>query len=144
MDELPLMAKYVQLGAVIVIGLATVVIAFLQAQTAKRKLKLDLFDKRLAIYETATAFIGEITRQGYVSPADPEQFLRDTREARWLFGHEIELYLNNRIYKPAIELQALQADNEQCGTKRTDLKDTIRGQHDILAQKLSRYLTLYD
>ncbi len=83
-------------------------IAYQQWRTAREKLKLDLFDKRFAVYDTARNFIGNIVTQGKVTDEQFFVFLNGTIEAKWLFGNGIANYLKNNLYDPARELQGIQ------------------------------------
>ena len=71
-----------------------------------RQLKLQLFEKRLAVYDAACAFLAHPLQHG--RPHEMSQchdFRRDTRNATFLFGPEIERLLD-RIYRKALEYRA--------------------------------------
>jgi len=64
-------------------------VAWQQLQTNRRKLKLDLFEKRYLIFEKIGEFIGSILTSGKVSPGREMQFLVDTKAVGLLFGDDI-------------------------------------------------------
>lgn len=96
-EHLPLWAEYVRaLGAPLVALIAAMIaggIAYRQWSTARNKLKLDFFDKRIAIYRLAVDVL-EAGRGSDASNTEPIQKLQDSLySTRWLFNKEVELYL---------------------------------------------------
>jgi len=76
-----------------VIAVAVGVIAYLQWRTAREKLALDLFDKRMTVYIAAKAGIDEFTRDGHARNNSIRNIAVVRNEAQFLFGSEIEAYL---------------------------------------------------
>ncbi|WP_422134987.1 hypothetical protein [Endozoicomonas sp. ALD040] len=97
-------------------------IAYWQWKTAQNKLKLDLFDKRLAVYEGVTSFIAHVFQTGKVTDDEVRAYMQATRNAKWLFSEEVASYLNS-IYEKAIDIQAYRAQLEgvPVGDRRTEL-----------------------
>jgi hypothetical protein len=95
--QLPLWVEYVKaLGAPIVALVAALIaggIAYQQWRTARNKLKLDLFEKRLQVYNACVAILGELHMPG---PADPKR-LQELREeaasVTWLFEEKVSRYV---------------------------------------------------
>jgi hypothetical protein len=54
---------------------------------------LQLYDRRLPIYEAAVRLIYHIVTKGTCTQEELNLFVRDTKQARHLFDHEIESYL---------------------------------------------------
>jgi hypothetical protein len=77
-------------------------IAWRQWRTARDRLKLDLFDRRLANYGVLMRFLGSIQMKGHIDDADLFAFLGDTRNAKWLLSREIDAYFDE-IRKKADE-----------------------------------------
>jgi hypothetical protein len=71
------------------------IIAFLQWQTAREKVLLDLFDKRFAVYDEARAVIGRHLTSGIDQP-DIFKFARAASRAQFLFGLEVQTFLEER------------------------------------------------
>jgi hypothetical protein len=97
--QLPVWVEYVKaLGAPIVALMAACIaggIAYQQWKTARNKLKLDLFEKRLQVYNAA-AVVVELINNPYAPDRDHlEEWISKFGSARWLFGREVELYLNS-------------------------------------------------
>ena len=99
-NVLPDWAQWVQaLGPVSVslvtaiVAVAVGVIAYRQWRTAREKLALDLFDKRMTIYIAAKAGIDEFTRDGHARNNSIRNIAVVRNEAQFLFSNEIETYL---------------------------------------------------
>jgi len=54
-------------------------IAFRQSQHARNKLKLDLFDKRMAVFGAVREALGDIARQGALTNEQQLFYLQGTR-----------------------------------------------------------------
>jgi hypothetical protein len=71
-----------------VIAIIAAYVAWQQLKTNRRKLKLDLFDRRYAVFEKIGEFIGSILTSGKVQQGKEIQFLVDTKAAGLLFGED--------------------------------------------------------
>ncbi len=80
-------------------------IAFRQFQIARNKLKLDLFDKRMEVYSAVREALGNIARQGNLTPEQEIQYSQGTRSARWLFGPEVSNYLDKSLWHKITDLE---------------------------------------
>jgi hypothetical protein len=79
--------------AVIAAGMGGL-IAYRQWRTAQDRLKLDLFDRRLAIYGALMRFLNSVQIEGRVDDARLFTFLGDTRNAKWLLSQENDAYFD--------------------------------------------------
>jgi hypothetical protein len=105
---LPDWIVYLQALGPLLIGVAVAIVAFLQWRTAKRKLALDLFDKRFAWYSAVKDHLYVPLNDG----PDPAReaflaFVRLADEAYFLFGPEIQARLNP-IHDLAMALSVIQ------------------------------------
>jgi hypothetical protein len=120
--QLPLWVEYVKaLGAPIVALVAALIaggIAYQQWRTARNKLKLDLFEKRLQVYNACVAILCELHMPG---PADSKR-LYELREevasVAWLFDEKIRQYVQalwtrafSAVTRDKVDFAAL--DNDQ-------------------------------
>jgi hypothetical protein len=103
-------------------------IALQQLKTNRRKLKLDLFEKRYVVFEKIGAFIGSILTTGTVQAGREFQFLADTKAAGLLFGDEISRFVSD-VYGKAVLLHALEA--ELTGSEGESRKSNIQAQREI-------------
>lgn len=84
-------------------------VAYQQARTARAKLKLDLFEKRIAVYDEVTACLGQILSTGTSSGANDQRFLVAMHKAKWLFGSDVLSYLQSEIWPRMCELGSVSA-----------------------------------
>lgn len=87
-----------------IIGSAVAYIAYQQHKTNRDKIRLDLYDRRFKLYKEMTSFLGSIVTIRNISDNDLVNFLRNTRDAVFLFKDDIPNYISE-IYTQAIELQ---------------------------------------
>ena len=126
-------------------------IAYRQWRIAQNKLKLDLFERRLAIYETATGYISSVMITGKTSQVKEMEFLTGIRGAKWLFNDEIVQYLNKDLWHKICDLGCVQSELEgmAVGEERTqkhharsDLTRWLAAQHEVIDNKFSPFLSL--
>ena len=75
-----------------VIAVIAVYIARQQWKTAAYRVKFDLYDRRIRVYERVREILGLM----YTAVSDDvklHELLRDTRDAEFLFGKEIKNYI---------------------------------------------------
>lgn len=75
-----------------VIGFGAVTIAYWQQRTAKNKLHLDLFDRRLPVFEAAMKLAGIIISKGNISREEVREFAIASRSVRFLFDQKLQDY----------------------------------------------------
>ena len=95
-----------------VIGIAVAYIAWQQWRTARNKLKLDLFDRRLPIYERTRAFLARRMALRQLDHNEITEFAIETRVSRWLFNPAMAQYLEGEIVKKAMDLATLHSELE--------------------------------
>ncbi len=78
------------------IAAVVAVIAFLQWQTAREKVLLDLFDKRFALYEEVRSVVSEYVASPKVRPESVDAFTKAASRAQFLFGPEVQSFLEVR------------------------------------------------
>jgi hypothetical protein len=105
----------------LIIGTIAAGIAFRQYQVTKAKLKLDLFEKRYAIFHQTWVILSEVVRSGtrekqYGLATPFNNFLP---EAAFLFGKPIERYLDE-VSTKWTELYGLEAERDGEGINRAD------------------------
>jgi hypothetical protein len=115
MNNLP---AYLTIGIAIVVGW----VAFQQFLLAREKLKLDLLEKRFAVYKGAQKFLTVILMHAKVETKDLFDFRCDTQDAAFLFGQDIVDHLDV-LGRKALDLRTTQATYADLpvGEKRTSL-----------------------
>lgn len=125
-------------------------IAYRQWRTAQNKLKLDLFERRLVIYEAAKILLATVSANGKVKDEELGKFLTQTRSAKWLLNTEIAEYFSE-IYRKALDLRCLDSEIENLPiseerSKNVEeqrvIKDWLEIQFNILDTKFSPFLRL--
>ena len=132
-----------------VIAVVAAYVAWQQLKTNRRKLKLDLFDRRYAVFEKISELIGSVLTSGKVQQGREIQFLVDTKVAGLLFGEDISQF-DSEIYRKAVHLHALDAELE--GSTSEARTANIKAQQEIkewygraleeLQARFSKYLRL--
>ena len=111
-----------------VVAIVAAYVAWQQLATNRRKLKLDLFERRYAVYEKIGEFIGSILTSGKVQTGKEIQFLVDTKATEFLFGNDISQFVSE-AYRKAVHLHAL--DSELEGSTGEARSANIKAQREI-------------
>lgn len=88
-----------------VIAAMVALISYRQYLLAKEKLKLDLFEKRFAVYKGTQKFLTVIFSNATCTKDDLFEFRRNTQDGTFLFGKDIPSYIN-KIDSKALELKS--------------------------------------
>lgn len=99
----PHWTAYVTALGVPMIALIAAWIAFRQWQIARNKLKLDLYDKRMAVYEVVRKTLGKATSHGKLTQDDEVEYLSGIGSAKWLFGPEVSEYLKETLWHRIVD-----------------------------------------
>lgn len=95
--QLPLWVEYGKaLGAPIVALVAALIaggIAYQQWRTARNKLKLDLFEKRLQVYKACVSVLGELHMPGRLDLKRLQELQEDAASVPWLFDEKVKQYV---------------------------------------------------
>ncbi|NRP19911.1 hypothetical protein LPJGGPFB_03169 [Ensifer adhaerens] len=86
------------------------VVAYLQWRTAHQKVVLDLFDRRLAIYEKLRQSMRIINQTGKVSDEADRLLLEAESEAAFLFGPDIQEYFRD-LWMLYVQSRLITRDN---------------------------------
>src|SRR5258708_28631447 len=96
---------------------------------ARRRWRLDLYEKRFPAYTTVMEFIATATRTGTVREEDLWKFARYSRDKEFIFGGEIQQFLKE-LHDKAVDLQTLgmelqaattDADRRALNTRKSDI-----------------------
>ena len=120
------------------------------AALAERKLRLDLFDKRFAVFNAARTFLGRAVALGKVELADEEAFMIGTLGASFLLNDDLGRYLEEMQRRAGeqsfhqSELENAQTDEERNKVKAKYLaeRNWLREQANVLATKFKPFLQL--
>lgn len=73
------------------------------AETARKKLKFDLFDRRLKIHEGIYAFLRELPSLPAIADFTP--YFQDLQQVRWLFDKPVVDWVYNDLFQTAQRFQ---------------------------------------
>lgn len=154
MNLFGLSAQNVQVIFNILLGATTAYIAYQQYQTNRFKVRMDLYDRRLKIYEETRKTLRQITGDANISVSNLYEFYGSTAETDFLFGPEIREYLDD-IFKHGNQLRAANAqyrdatqqvppgyDHNRITKIMKDELDWFIQQHKVAKDKFARYLSL--
>ncbi len=147
----PHWTAYVSAFAIPLIAAIAATIAYQQWRTARNKLKLDLFERRMEIYEAARELLGNVARTGNTTLEKQFEFLSKTRSAKWLFGPEVVEYFDH-LWERTIDLemhQSIVSKSERNDPERamhiklkSEALKHLMAQYKVLDQKCAPYLEL--
>ena len=120
------------------IALSVALIAYRQWRTAQNRLKLDLFDRCLAIHTEALEIISKVA-SNTIEPTDLTKFEPAARQARWLLDEEVERYFKKEFIPKVTDHIA-----ERLGAYplTRELSMWIMAQEDALDAKFDRFLKI--
>jgi len=133
------------------IAVLVAIIAYRQWRTAQNRLKLDLFDRRFAVYDAARNLLSSVMTSGKAKDEEMLKFLAHTREAKWLLNNEIAEYFDKAFWGRAVDLQTLDTELQvlAVGAERADnvktqseIKKWFREQYKVLDEKFTPFLKL--
>jgi len=127
-------------------------IAYRQWRTAQNKLKLDLFDKRMSVYQAVRDTLGHIASRGSISQEQQIKYLSGIQTAKWLFDQELHDYLNETLWHKIVDLELHQklssAENRGDPERSRHIQlqaETLKwllSQYSVLDSKCSRFMAL--
>ena len=133
------------------VALIATVIAHQQSRTARNKLKFDLFDKRMAVYDCVREALGNAATHGNLSQEQQIVFLSSIQPAKWLFGPEVAMYLEKELWHKIVDLElhnTLSKDNPNEEERvnhihlRGEIMKWLMRQHEEFDKLCKPYLTL--
>jgi hypothetical protein len=134
MSPLPLWIQYCQALAVPVIALAGVAIAAAQLFLAGVRLRHDLYDRRLKVFEAVKRLLAGVFANGKISPAEFYQYVQGTAEATFLLNDRTVKYLE-KIRERAAKMMLVETR-----LQNQNLTDEARGK---LADQEAELLTWF-
>jgi hypothetical protein len=134
-----------------VVSLLVAYVAYQQWKTASNKLKLDLYEKRLKIFNDAHALYlslldqkGENDQSKHSAKVELRQFTKSYRSAQFLFNKKDKIVdLLNEFHVVAIRMNAINIEDVELGLPRNKWMDDVKwmnGKILILEEKMAKYL----
>ena len=106
------------------LAIIATIILVLQYFLAKRRWRMDLYDKRYPVYLATMQYLSFIGQHASVSDEELFKFLRNSKDKEFLFGNDVQEYLE-RFYKKGVRLNCLskKLEHEPVGGERKRLVD---------------------
>lgn len=90
----------------VVVGVAVACIAWQQHKTAKDKVRLDLFEKRFAVYRALIDKVRDPDAESEYGKQIHDTYWEKLQQARFLFGDDVNNYLQE-VWGKSIKLSAI-------------------------------------
>lgn len=136
--EVSSLSALIALTSCVTAAIATYV-AYQQHKTARDKVRLDLYDRRFAVYAALQEFLASISVDARVDLAILAKYSRSTREAEFLFGAEVSAYLDS-IHREAVEYRKL--NNVLLSPQGMPRHDDLAEQEGLALQRLLDHFEL--
>jgi hypothetical protein len=148
-DDLPTWVHYAQALVVPVVTAAGIGIAWGQLSLARRRMQLDLYDRRYKIFESARRLIAEIMRDGRSEIERIYAYHRETGDAIFLLDRDAVTYINE-LEQRAFRLRRLgvitasekHVNRDAPVDEEAKLIEWFTGQFDVLVEKFKPSLQL--
>jgi hypothetical protein len=110
-------------SAAIIVSVVVAIVQYAQWRTANQKVVVDLFDRRLKVYNQLADGISPVVREGEVSGSAFNEFMIGQADATFLFGDDVQDYLKElrRCFAWLMSMTNEVIDNSP---KRAELIDT--------------------
>ncbi len=82
--------------------------ARLAMRVSRNKLKLDLFDRRVKVYDTAFSMLGSFGMLGKIDNEDEHRYWSGILSAKWLFDTEVVTYLEQTLWQGMVAFREAQ------------------------------------
>ena len=135
-----------------VLALVGAGIAYRQWRTAQNKLKLDLFDRRMLVYQAVLDTLGYVAAHGSISREQQVAYLSGIQTVKWLFGPEIDTYLRRTLWEKIVNLELhwtmvyqAPADHPERGAHIQSKADTLKwlmAQYSVLDEMCAKYMVI--
>ena len=153
-QPLPEWMQYVQaLGPMVVavvVGLFAGYIAWRQWETAKHRLRFDLYEKRFAVYSAIKELLNKVVLHGQMTINDIGDFHQNIRGAEFLFDADTRdfvmrlgtMALRASIRRSQLDRQPDHPRADQLIEEEEEILDFLRIQDQHLERLFGRYLDL--
>jgi hypothetical protein len=146
--QLPDLLEYAKaLGAPLVALVAASIagwIGFRQWATARNKLKLDFFDRRMAIYTLAVEVIDWLADPDYEDASCISRLRDAATSARWLLEPSVEVYANYLVSTARRVRQIGKAADNEIYKDKDALREALRQRIQERKNRLAKLNELFD
>ena len=130
-SQLPQWVQVASALLTLLIAAIVTYIAFMQWRTAQAKLALDLFEKRIAVYDLVREAISIINTHGKVDETADRKLLEAMNASEFLFGDDIREYLE-AMWKKFSKMRVAQSQLENSDEKIR--KKAVSNKYDLFRE----------
>jgi len=141
MTQLPAWAQALQLAATIAVAVFAALIACRQWQTAHQRVVLDLFERRMGVYEEARSVISEILRNGAATNANFSPYVRATDRLPMSFGDDV-VACSDKIRKCINDLHYYGTQGAAGAQKVTDTSNELMKRYEEFSTLVLPYVRM--
>jgi hypothetical protein len=143
-------AASIQSVLTIVIAASVAYIALRQWLTARDKLRLDLYDRRLLIYREVVEYLSLMMQSHEIKTEDLGKFRAATSEADFLFDPEISKYIDEvgnkamKLWEAKFVLPEVPEglNRQKTVSEIVECATWFSGQHEIAKKKFMKYIDI--
>lgn len=127
----------------IILTILGLYIAIQQYRTNRKRIKIDLFEKRFSVFVAINKFISAIAKEGGVTQEQRMEFISDTRGAEFLFDKKIKLYID-KIWEATVDAGVWTEDNNYANSaaERAEAKKWLFSELKNMDSRFHKYLRL--
>jgi len=150
-EPVPHWTAYMAALSTPMVAVLGIYIAFRQWKTAHEKLKLDLFEKRLAIYDQVTIALSRVLREGVVTTQDEADIFAGSTQSRWLLNAELADYLKEDVLKLLMDLKWRERrigqisnddENEKNADRVLEMRERLKREYLAIDDKFTPFLRI--
>ncbi|MGJ7573261.1 hypothetical protein ACSFBX_22240 [Variovorax sp. RB2P76] len=120
------------------VAIIAVYVALINARTARNKLKLDLFDKRIKVFSTIRDFLRGMVLRDELGEAVFIPLVDAFNEAQFLFNDKVHLHLKNQTFEVCKRFHNVFREYDTLSENLRDMKlgqDEFKKQSDELLKR---------
>lgn len=127
------------------IAIVGIAIGWQQSCINKKRLQNELFNRRIDLYEKIASYIANILTKGSLGNGVDIQFLRDTKHVTFIFGKDIEEFVD-KIYKKSLDFNLLKTMPQPLQgeylSKQKEISKWFQDELNNLQKRFIKYLKL--
>lgn len=110
-----------------IIAIVTTYVAVQQYRTNRLKLRHELFDQRIAVFNEIAEFLASVTQTAKAGLPQLHDLIQKTRDGHFLFGPNASAYVKS-VYRKAVDLHYCETmlASLPVGTERTEIANRKR------------------
>lgn len=151
---MPIWLQIVSTMITLLLAILTTIFIWRQVKLEKTKLKLEVYDRRLKIYNAIKFFIAETQTFGTTNNEKLVKLLQETRESLFLVKeNNISEYIET-LHNKGVDLEFVKTklsqsefyiediEREKLARQAKEIMQWMSDQHNVVEEKFSKYLSI--